>query len=93
MIHNAGSSRAAVPSVAEAILPQVVRNFLRDHPGVWIDIQDMDSAAVLRELDDGVGDACVEIPPADADGDGVPDLLDKCMYIPEPTNSDVFGRG
>jgi len=42
---------AAVPSVAEAILPQVVRSFLRDHPGVWIDIQDMDSAAVLRELE------------------------------------------
>lgn len=42
---------AAVPSVAEAILPQVVRSFLRDHPGVWIDIRDMDSAAVLRELE------------------------------------------
>ena len=42
---------AAVPSVAEAILPKVVRGFLRDRPGVWIDIQDMDSAAVLRELE------------------------------------------
>ncbi|MGI9489661.1 MAG: LysR family transcriptional regulator [Geminicoccaceae bacterium] len=42
---------AAVPSVAEAILPTVVRDFLRDHPGVQIDIRDMDSAAVLRELD------------------------------------------
>ncbi len=41
---------AAVPSVAEAILPGVVRDFLGDHPGVQIDIQDMDSAAVLREL-------------------------------------------
>lgn len=42
---------AAVPSVAEAILPAVVRDFLRDHPGVQIDIRDMDSAGVLRELD------------------------------------------
>ena len=42
---------AAVPSVAEAILPTVVRQFLRDHPGVQIDIRDMDSAGVLRELE------------------------------------------
>ena len=42
---------AAVPSVAEAILPAVVRDFLRDHPGVQIDIRDMDSAGVLRELE------------------------------------------
>lgn len=42
---------AAVPSVAETILPQVVKRFLRDHPGVRIDIRDMDSAAVLRELE------------------------------------------
>ncbi|MEZ5933301.1 MAG: LysR family transcriptional regulator [Alphaproteobacteria bacterium] len=42
---------AAVPSVAEAILPEVVRDFLHDHPGVHIDIRDMDSAGVLRELD------------------------------------------
>jgi DNA-binding transcriptional LysR family regulator len=42
---------AAVPSVAEAILPQVVQAFLRDHPGVWVDIRDMDSIAVLRELE------------------------------------------
>lgn len=41
---------AAVPSVAEAILPRVVRTFLTSHPGVQIDIRDMDSAAVLREL-------------------------------------------
>ncbi|MGH1482645.1 MAG: LysR family transcriptional regulator [Geminicoccales bacterium] len=41
---------AAVPSIAEAILPAVVRDFLRDHQGVQIDIRDMDSAAVLREL-------------------------------------------
>lgn len=42
---------AAVPSVAEKILPQVVRGFVQDRPGVRIDIRDMDSAGVLRELD------------------------------------------
>ena len=42
---------AAVPSVAEAILPEVTRGFLRDRPGVRVDIRDMDSAAVLRELE------------------------------------------
>lgn len=42
---------AAVPSVAEAILPEVARGFLRDRPGVRIDIRDMDSVAVLRELE------------------------------------------
>ena len=42
---------AAVPSVAAAILPEVTRGFLRDRPGVRIDIRDMDSAAVLRELE------------------------------------------
>ncbi|MGI9416603.1 MAG: LysR family transcriptional regulator, partial [Geminicoccaceae bacterium] len=35
-------SIAAVPSVAEAILPSAVHDFLRDHPGVQIDIRDMD---------------------------------------------------
>ncbi len=43
---------AAVPSVAEAILPRAVRDFLRDHPGVRVDIRDMDSQAVLRELEE-----------------------------------------
>lgn len=42
---------AAVPSVAESILPRVVRGFLRDRPGVRVDIRDMDSAGVLRELE------------------------------------------
>ena len=42
---------AAVPSIAEAILPRAVRDFLLAQPGVWIDISDMDSAAILRELE------------------------------------------
>jgi DNA-binding transcriptional LysR family regulator len=42
---------AAVPSVAGAILPKAVRRFLHDHPGVRVDIRDMDSVAVLRELE------------------------------------------
>lgn len=42
---------AAVPSVAGVILPEVIRGFLRDRPGVHVDIRDMDSATVLRELE------------------------------------------
>jgi len=41
---------AAVPSVAVAVLPHVVESFLQDSPGVSIDIRDMDSNSVLREL-------------------------------------------
>ena len=42
---------AAVPSVAASILPCAVRHFRDRFPGVWIEIRDMDSAAVLHELD------------------------------------------
>ena len=41
---------AAVPSAAEMILPSVVQRFCSDHPNVQIDIRDMDSAGVHREL-------------------------------------------
>lgn len=42
---------AVVPSVAETILPNVVQMFLKDHPHVHIDIRDMDSAGVIREIE------------------------------------------
>jgi len=42
---------AAVPSVAGSILPKVMQHFLKDHPNVSVDIRDMDSAAVQRELE------------------------------------------
>ncbi|MCR9138662.1 MAG: LysR family transcriptional regulator [Alphaproteobacteria bacterium] len=41
---------AVVPSVAETILPDIVRAFLADHPDVHIDVRDMDSAGVIREI-------------------------------------------
>ncbi|PHP28216.1 LysR family transcriptional regulator [Limimaricola cinnabarinus] len=47
-----GQVRLAVtPSVATAILPPVIRRFRRDHPKVRIDMRDMDSASVQRELE------------------------------------------
>ncbi|MGR3464598.1 LysR family transcriptional regulator [Limimaricola sp.] len=47
-----GQVRLAVtPSVATAILPEVIRRFRRDHPRVRIDMRDMDSASVQRELE------------------------------------------
>lgn len=49
---NAGLVRvAAVPSVATAILPVALRRFTREHPEVQVQIRDMDSVAVLRELE------------------------------------------
>ncbi|SDF25550.1 LysR family transcriptional regulator [Limimaricola pyoseonensis] len=49
---EAGQVRLAVtPSVATAILPAVIRHFRRDHPKVRIDMRDMDSASVQRELE------------------------------------------
>ena len=47
-----GQVRLAVtPSVATAILPEVIRHFRRNHPMVRIDMRDMDSASVQRELE------------------------------------------
>lgn len=42
---------AAVPSVASAILPLAAEEFTRGFPGVLVDISDMDSISVLRELE------------------------------------------
>ncbi|MGB7244471.1 MAG: LysR family transcriptional regulator [Sulfitobacter sp.] len=41
---------AVTPSVATAILPPVIFEFTRRYPDVRIDIRDMDSAAITREL-------------------------------------------
>ena len=57
---------AAVPSVAETLLPRAVRDFLRARPGVLIDIQDMHSAAVLREVAREGVDLGLASVPADA---------------------------
>lgn len=42
---------AVVPSVAETILPDIIQMFLADHSEVHIDIRDMDSAGVAREIE------------------------------------------
>jgi DNA-binding transcriptional LysR family regulator len=41
---------ATVPSVAGTILPLAIANFLNKFPQVHIEVRDMDSASVLREL-------------------------------------------
>lgn len=43
----------AVPSVTTAILPDVVQEFLRTRPDVVIQVRDMDSATVQREIETG----------------------------------------
>jgi DNA-binding transcriptional LysR family regulator len=42
---------AATPSVASTVLPSVICQFTQDHPNVQIDLRDMDSATIARELD------------------------------------------
>ena len=42
---------AAVPSFATSVLPAIALAFVREHPHVRVDIRDMDSATILRELD------------------------------------------
>lgn len=49
---EAGRVRLAVtPTVATALMPQVVNEFSRAYPKVLIEVHDMDSAAVRRELE------------------------------------------
>jgi DNA-binding transcriptional LysR family regulator len=42
---------AATPSVATTVLPSVIHKFAEKYPKVQIDLRDMDSAAIARELD------------------------------------------
>jgi DNA-binding transcriptional LysR family regulator len=41
---------AAVPSVATTILPEAVADLRRDHPGIRVEIHDMDSQSVVQAL-------------------------------------------
>ena len=41
---------AVTPSVAQAILPPVLRDFSARHPGVRLDLRDMDSASIRDDL-------------------------------------------
>ncbi|WP_299851300.1 LysR family transcriptional regulator [uncultured Roseovarius sp.] len=41
---------AVTPSVAQAVLPNILQEFMQKHPGVRIDMRDADSASVQREL-------------------------------------------
>lgn len=42
---------AAVPSYASANLPEIAVGFQRIHPNIRLDIRDMDTASILRELE------------------------------------------
>ena len=44
---------AAVPSVATLVLPAVALDFASRHPAVRLELRDLDSASILRELDRG----------------------------------------
>jgi DNA-binding transcriptional LysR family regulator len=52
--NQAGSlTIACVPTVSTRILPRVFRPFLEKWPGIEIDVRDMDSLSVRRELERG----------------------------------------
>jgi DNA-binding transcriptional LysR family regulator len=58
---------ASVPSVAGTILPVAIKRFIARHPRIRIDLRDMDSASVLRALeqervDIGIATAHEQIP-------------------------------
>lgn len=52
--HESGSlTIACVPTVSTRILPSVFEQFLAQWPGIEIDVRDMDSLSVCRELERG----------------------------------------
>ncbi len=56
---------AAVPSVAQSLLPEALRRFLAERPGVEVDVRDADSRSVWRLVAEGR----VELGVASAGGD------------------------
>jgi len=47
---------SATPSVAQVIMPPILRRFMVDHPGVRIEMSDTDSATIERDLEAGRAD-------------------------------------
>jgi len=70
---------AVIPSVATAILPEVVAEYIRDFPDIQIDVRDMDSAAIAVELAAGRADVGIGTLP------DAPDMTRETLF------SDVFG--
>ncbi|MCI2398516.1 LysR family transcriptional regulator [Aliiroseovarius subalbicans] len=59
---------AAVPSVAGLVLPGAVAQVTRAHPGLRVDLSDMDSAGVLRALMQGQVELGIASPPGPTRG-------------------------
>ena len=66
---------AAVPSVAQSLLPEALRRFLAERPGVEVDVRDADSRSVWRLVAEGK----VELGVASAGGDA-PDLAFRPLF-------------
>jgi len=58
---------AVTPSVAQVVMPAVLRRFVAGHPGVHIDMRDTDSAAIRKELEGGHADIGIGSLPASPD--------------------------
>ncbi|MCB1883240.1 MAG: LysR family transcriptional regulator [Geminicoccaceae bacterium] len=59
---------AAVPSVAQSLLPEALRRFLSDRPGVEVDVRDADSRSVWRLVEEGRVELGIASPGAEAPG-------------------------
>ncbi|MCV2880722.1 LysR family transcriptional regulator [Actibacterium sp. XHP0104] len=74
----AGTVRiAAVPSATAALLPQALAAFRQTHPGVRLEISDVDSASVRRRVRLEEADIGIVTGAIDDDTDGVAILRDK----------------
>ncbi len=75
---TAGTVRiAAVPSAALTVLPAAIALFRRERPDVRLEISDVDSAAVLRRLDQDTADIGLA-------SDGAPTVLDGEVIARDP---------
>ncbi|MDV6225302.1 LysR family transcriptional regulator [Nitratireductor aquimarinus] len=91
---ESGSVRlAAVPSVASAVMPDVIRDFIRGRPGVHIDLRDLDSIAVAHELARGRIDVGIaNLVGEGGDIVGEPFLSDRFGVVCQPAHSLVGHR-
>jgi DNA-binding transcriptional LysR family regulator len=82
----------APPSVSERLLPEVLRRFHQDHPGVELRIVEDDSQALLQLLDDGQLDLAFVVLPVVQRGLLVTELFSEDMVVVLASDHRLAGR-
>ena len=72
---------ACVPSVADQVLPEVIRPFTQRWPHVQLDVRDIDTAAVVRAIERGTVEIGIGGRPSVASVDFEPLFHDKLAYV------------